>query len=214
MKTLLQRRLALALGYAAGFLFPFVSPVRAGQHRATKGSFVVTTAGIGQLGFNTNGTDLTNVFNVGVDGSNILFIPGTANTTGGAGVEGNVKLWGPGDGSANGLPASTPDGENDVVDDGAHKVVSIQQQFTGLTTGTGHTLSFYWAGAQQIGYTGVNTESWQVSLTGDPTQDTAVANNTNEGFTKAGCSSPSPSSPKAPGRRSLSWAGALQRRRP
>jgi len=174
---------APALGYLAAILFTFASPARATQSYVINGGFEVTTAGTGQLGFNTNATGWTNVVNGGVDGYNFLFAPGTADTTGATGVDGNLKLWGPGDGSANGLPASSPDGGNYVAADGIYEVGAIQQQITGLTIGTSYTLGFYWAGAQQSGFTGLNTEGWQVSLTGDATQDTAIANNTTEGFT-------------------------------
>jgi hypothetical protein len=182
MNTLPQR-FAPALGYLAAILFIFASPARATQSYVINGSFETTTAGTGQLGFNTNATGWTNVVNGGVDGYNFLFAPGTADTTGATGVDGNLKLWGPGDGSANGLPASSPDGGNYVAADGIYETGAIQQQITGLTIGTSYTLGFYWAGAQQSGYTGVNTEGWQVSFTGDPTQDTAIASNTTEGFT-------------------------------
>ena len=182
MNTLPQR-FASPLGCLAAILLTFASPARATQSYVVNGSFETTTNGTGQLGYNTNATGWTNVVNGGVDGYNFLFAPGTADTTGATGVDGNVKLWGPGDGSANGLPASSPDGGNYVAADGAYEIGAIQQQLAGLTVGASYTLSFYWAGAQQSGFTGPNTEGWQVSLTGDATQDTAIANNTTEGFT-------------------------------
>ena len=52
-----------------------------------------------------------------------------------------------------------------------------------MTVGFSYVLGFWWAGAQQSGYTGPNTEGWQVSMTGDATQDTAIASNVSEGFT-------------------------------
>jgi hypothetical protein len=179
----LHQRFAPALGCLAAILLTFESPARATQSYVINGSFETTTAGTGQLGFNTNATGWTNVVNGGVDGYNFLFAPGTADTTGATGVDGNIKLWGPGDGSANGLPASSPDGGNYVAADGAYEIGAIQQTLAGLTIGTSYTLGFWWAGAQQSGYTGVNTEGWQVSLTGDATQDTIIASNTTEGFT-------------------------------
>jgi hypothetical protein len=181
MKTLFQSY-APALGGLAAIVL-FASPARATQSYVINGSFETTTNGTGQLGFNTNATGWTNVVNGGIDGYNFLFAPGTADTTGAIGVDGLVKLWGPGDGSANGLPASSPDGGNYVGADGIYEVGAIQQQLAGLTVGTSYTLGFYWAGAQQSGFTGVNTEGWQVSLTGDATQNTAIASNTTEGFT-------------------------------
>ncbi len=182
MNTLPQL-FAPPLGCLAAILLTFASPARATQSFVINGSFETTTAGTGQLGYNTNATGWTNVVNGGVDGYNFLFAPGTADTTGATGADGNLKLWGPGDGSANGLPASSPDGGNYVAADGAYEIGAIQQTLAGLTVGTSYTLGFWWAGAQQSGFTGVNTEGWQVSLTGDATQDTIIASNTTEGFT-------------------------------
>lgn len=143
----------------------------------------MTTAGTGQLTFNTVATDwVSDSDGNGHDGYNFLFESGTADTTGGVGADGTVKLWGPGDGSTNGLPASSPDGGNYVAADGAYEIGAITQQIDNLTVGDSYELGFWWAGAQQSGFTGVNTEGWDVSL-GDETQDTAILNNTSEGFT-------------------------------
>ena len=99
MNTLPQR-FASPLGCLAAILLTFASPARATQSYVVNGSFETTTNGTGQLGYNTNATGWTNVVNGGVDGYNFLFAPGTADTTGATGVDGNIKLWGPGDGSA------------------------------------------------------------------------------------------------------------------
>ena len=95
---------------------------------------------------------------------------------------GNVQLWGPNNGSANGLPASSPDGGNYVGADGDFGQGAIQQTINGLTVGDSYDVSFYWAGAQQAGFTGASTEQWQVSL-GSQTLDTAVVNVASQGFT-------------------------------
>ena len=47
--------------------------------------------------------------------------------------------------------------------------------------GQKYTVGFDWAGAQQSGYTGPQTEQWAVSL-GNQTQTTAVYNNPSHGF--------------------------------
>lgn len=91
-------------------------------------------------------------------------------------------LWGPNDGSDNGLPASSPDGGNFVGADGAYDVGAITQTINGLTAGDTYTVGFWWAGAQQSGFTGSNTEQWQVSL-GSQTQSTSVVDNVSHGFT-------------------------------
>lgn len=180
MKTLFHR-FSPALLCAAGLLF--TSTARATISYVQNGSFELTTNGTGQLGYNTNATDWTNTVVNGVDGYNFLYAPGTADTTGGVGVDGTVMLWGPGNGSANGLPASSPDGGNYVAADGAYEVGAITQQLSGLTVGATYVLQFWYAGAQQSGYTGVNTEGWQVTMTGDAMQATPILNNTTEGFT-------------------------------
>ncbi len=141
----------------------------------TNGSFESTTNGPGQLGYNTNVTGWT------TSGYNFVFASGTADTTGATGRYGGVMLWGPNNGSANGLPASSPDGGNFIAADGAFQVGAISQTINGLTAGDTYQVSFYWAGAQQYGFTGTNTEQWQVNF-GSQSQSTAVYHNTSEGF--------------------------------
>jgi hypothetical protein len=149
---------------------------RAGsQNLVTNGSFEVTTNGGGQLGFNTNATGWTTT------GYNFLFTPGSADTTGVAGQDGNLQLWGPGNGSNNGLTTS-PDGGNFVAADGAFQVGAIDQTINGLTVGDKYAVSFYWAGAQQHGFTSPTTEQWVVGL-GSDSQSTSVIHNPNHGFT-------------------------------
>ena len=120
--------------------------------------------------------------NAGHNAYNFIFASGAADTTGATGAFGNLQLWGPGNGSNNGLPASSPTGGNYVAADGAYRNGAISQTINGLTTGDSYTVSFWWAGAQQSGFTGATTEQWQVSL-GSQTQSTAVVNNASHGFT-------------------------------
>jgi hypothetical protein len=142
------------------------------------GNFESTANGqSAQLG--TNGQSLTG-WN-GNDGYSFLFTPGTADTTGGEGSFGNLKLWGPGTGSNNGLTAS-PDGGNFMALDGAFNVAPLTQTLTGLTVGDQVTITFYYAGAQQYSYDGDTTEGFRVSL-GDQTQDTPILDNVSHGFT-------------------------------
>jgi hypothetical protein len=142
----------------------------------TNGDFSQTSNGAGQLGFNTNANGWT------TSGYNFLFTPGLADTTGTTGSDGNLQLWGPHNGSANGLPASSPVGGNFIAADGAFEIGAISQTLSGLTVGNQYTVGFWWAGAQQSNRTGVNTEQWQVSF-GSATQSTVVVNNSSEGFT-------------------------------
>ena len=164
-------------------LVSIASSALASTNYVTNGDFELTTNGGGQLAFNTNATGwINNQDGAGHAGYNFLFAPGSADTTGVTGNAGNLKLWGPGDGSANGLPASSPTGGNYIAADGVYQMGSIQQQINGLTLGQTYVLSFYWAGAQQSGFNGITTEQWQVSL-GDLTQKTAIVTNPDHGFT-------------------------------
>ncbi|HTB10454.1 MAG TPA: PEP-CTERM sorting domain-containing protein [Bryobacteraceae bacterium] len=169
---------------AATILLLLASPARASINYVQNGGFETTTNGTGELTFNTVATGWTSEPNGGNDGYNFLFAPGTADTTGATGADGSLKLWGPNDGSNNGLPATSPDGGNYVAMDGAYEVGALQQTIsTALTVGDKYIVGFWWAGAQQSGFTGVNTEGFQVSMTGDATQDTNIVSNVSEGFT-------------------------------
>lgn len=114
-------------------------------------------------------------------GYNFVYLPGTADTTGAKSEYGNTQLWGPGNGSANGL-TSSPAGGNYLALDGAYAQGPVSQTLTGLTVGAATTVSFYFAGAQQYGYTGVTTEQIEVLLGGDSLY-TQVLTDTSHGFT-------------------------------
>ena len=118
------------------------------------------------------------------NGYNFVFGPGTADTTGSYTSEysGYLTLWGPNNGAANGLPASSPAGGNFVGADGAFQVGAITQMITGLTTGNRYLVGFDWAGAQQNSFTGGTTEQWIVSLGGE-SRATPVLQNASHGFT-------------------------------
>jgi len=107
-------------------------------------------------------------------GYNFLFTPGSADTTGVNGVDGNLKLWGPNDGSNNGLPATSPDGGNYIGADGAYSVGAITQTLSALTIGQTYAVSFYYAAAQQSGYTSTTTEGWTVGLGGSAKQNVDI----------------------------------------
>jgi hypothetical protein len=142
------------------------------------GNFESTATGqSAQLG--THGQSLTG-WN-GNGGYNFIFTPGAADTTGGEGNSGNVRLWGPGTGSNNGLTAS-PDGGNYMAMDGAYSQAPLTQTLTGLVVGDQVTVTFYYAGAQQYTFDGSTTEAFRVSL-GDQTQDTPILDNVSHGFT-------------------------------
>jgi hypothetical protein len=124
----------------------------------TNGGFESTTSGPGQLGYNTNATGWT------TSGYNFLFAAGTADTTGSNGSYGNLYLWGPNNGSANGLPAASPAGGNFVAMDGAFNVGPLQQTISGLTVGDKYSVGFDYGFAQQSGFDGATTQTLTVSL--------------------------------------------------
>jgi len=131
----------------------------------TNGDFSATTGGTsGQLGYNGfNTTDWT--INGGYD---YLFTSGTADTTGANGQYGNLQLWGPNNGSANGLTASSPNGGNFVGADSAFQM-SVLYQSVNVTAGQTYNVSFYQAAAQQSGFTGNTQDYWHVTLGGTVT---------------------------------------------
>jgi hypothetical protein len=144
----------------------------------TNGGFEQTTNGPGEFDSFTLATGWTS------SGYNFIFASGTGDTTGSYTPQYNTDLilWGPGDGSNNGLPASSPDGGNYAAADGAFEIGSISQTIGGLTSGETYTVGFWWAGAQQYSFNGANTEKWQVSF-GGQTQSTPVVDNASHGFT-------------------------------
>jgi hypothetical protein len=151
----------------------------------TNGDFEMN-GGNGQIGLNTSATGWT----VPAIPNSYFFVfnpqPGTtsdtsADNSGANGQFGNVKLWGPGTGSNNGLTLS-PDGGAFVGSDPAFQNGSISQTLTGLTVGKALTVTFDYAGAQQSNFDLATTEGWAVSL-GGVTQDTALLSTPNHGFT-------------------------------
>jgi hypothetical protein len=162
--------IALAIGLALA--------VSARADLITNGGFE-SNGGNGQLGFNTSATGWSVPAPPG--SYTFLYAPGTADTTGANGQYGNVALWGPGNGVANGLPATSPAGGYFIAQDGDFQQGAISQTVNGLTSGQDYTLGFWWAGAQQQGFTGSATDQWQVSL-GSQTQLTPVVNVPSQGF--------------------------------
>lgn len=139
------------------------------------GDFEILSNGTGQLGYNTDATGWT------TNGYNFVFASGTADTTGSNGSFGGLQLWGPNNGSANGLPATSPTGGNYVGADGAFEVGSIDQTIHGLTAGHQYEVSFDWGAAQQRGFDGATTDMWTVSL-GNESHNTAIDSIDSHGF--------------------------------
>jgi hypothetical protein len=88
-------------------------------------------------------------------GYTFLWRPGTAETPGANGSDGNVKLW---------QPTTGYDGEWLIGQDSDFQVEPIQQTITGLTVGDRYTLDFEWGGAQQTVQTGKSNDQFEVTL--------------------------------------------------
>ncbi len=172
------RTAAAAVGAAAVFALA-VAPARA-TPVITNGNFEsVTTAASTEFGTRYGGQVVTGWTTTGY---NFVFLPGTADTTGAANEYGGaLKLWGPGDGSANGLPATSPNGGNFIGADGAYAQAPLQQTIHNLDVNSVASITFYWAGVQQYNFNGATTEAWQVTL-GNETHSTPVVSNVTHGF--------------------------------
>jgi len=185
-----MRLATLALGLSA---VAFATFANAAPTVVANGGFEMLTSGPGQLGYNTNATSWTSG-DSNNPGYNFVFAAGTGDTTGSQGQYGGLSLWGPNNGSANGLPAASPFGGNYLALDGAFDAhgndhgTAVSQTLSGLMPGQKYAITFAWAGAQQQGFNGDTTEGVQVSF-GTQTQTTAgttVAgqlNNVSHGFT-------------------------------
>ena len=152
----------------------FATPV----NLVVNGGFEQTTNGAGKFSTNAGNTTAVGWTSTGY---NFIYAANSADTVGAGVGSGNVKLWGPGDGSANGL-TNSPTGGNFFAADGAYEIGPLQQMINGLVAGQSYNLSFDWAGAQQYAFTGVTTEAWQVSL-GNATQTTQILTDPSHGFT-------------------------------
>jgi hypothetical protein len=141
------------------------------------------TDGAGELGYNTDVTGWVNQSSGGNLGYNFLYTGAVSATSGANGESGSVALW-PGAGPT--LTAPPAGGPNFIAADGAYHAAAIQQTITGVVSGATYAVGFYWAGAQQNGFTGPTTEQWQVTLTdgtNSKTVSTNVLPNTSQGFT-------------------------------
>ena len=175
-------RKSLFVSLASVALVALAISVPAYANLVVNGGFESTTSGPDlQLGYNTNETGWT-VPDPHSGGSYFfVYAPGDADATGALGQYGIVELWGPGDGSANGLPPASPAGGNFVAADGAFQPGAISQTISGLTLGANYTVSFWWAAAQENTRTGASQTQWLVSF-GSSTQSTPFASITSEGF--------------------------------
>jgi len=148
------------------------------------GDFENLTNGLGQLTRNTTAVGWTSAMSGSDYGFTYAFNAASASTTGSPG-EVQERLWGPGNGANNGLAAS-PTGGNFIGSDGAYHISRLSQAITGLIVGETYTLSFNFAGAQEYGTDGAQTEGWKYGFTSqgaNPLQQTANLSNVSHGFT-------------------------------
>jgi hypothetical protein len=125
----------------------------------TGGYNFVYNAGNADQGTSSNGSQLNNG-----SGTTYQEAPGQYNVSSGANKGyGNTFLWGTNNTGVSTITAP-PLGGNFVAADGAFEVGALTQSISGLTVGYTYALTFYWAAAQQQGFTGTTTENWTVSL--------------------------------------------------
>ena len=205
LKTVRRSAKPLIRIAACSLFVAFATPHRAAANLVQDGNFtgVVnsgSTAGLttlyGQFGTET-GSTLT-VANWSTAGYNFVYAPGTGDIgTAAAGANsgqpkeapgqynyngyGTTYMWGPNNGSANGLPSTDPLGGNYIAMDGAYEVGAVSQTITGLTVGKIYVLSFYWAAAQQQSFTGATTENVTATL-GSQSFTTTTYNLGSQGF--------------------------------
>lgn len=151
-------RMAAIAGASVATLFMLAVPAHANT-LVTNGSFE-TNGGPGQIGFNTTLAG----WNAPGGSYMFLFNPGSADTTGVNGSYGNLALWGPNNGSANGLPATSPDGGYYAALDGDFQIAALSQTITGLTPGDAYTVSFWYAASQQFSFAGPTVQAMNVCL--------------------------------------------------
>jgi hypothetical protein len=189
-------RKAGVVGFSSAAFLAFAISAEAGVNLVTNGDFSGNT-GYGQLNSTANGnnasgiaslTDWTNY------GYNFVFNALNAGT-------GVTSQYGPNDlalwssnvtchlcgysGPATGNDAliASPDGGNFVGADPSYQTGALKQAISGLIAGDQYTLTFYYAGAQQVGYDGPTTEGWDVSLGSNSFSTNPILNDTSHSFT-------------------------------
>jgi hypothetical protein len=169
---MILRKVAVT-GFGAIGLAAFA--ISANAALVTNGSFE-TNGGGGQIGASP-GTTTASGWSVQTPPASyfFLFTSGSQATgTGVTGEYGNLKLFP--------TIGASPDGGAFIGSDPGFQNTAITQTISGLTAGTMYTVSFDYAGAQQVGFTGATQEGWAVSL-GSETHDTALLSNASQSFT-------------------------------
>jgi hypothetical protein len=180
----------LLLITSAGILPTADASLLNGNFTATTGTFGAAGGGLNTPSY-TGGGSLTNWTILDVSGSSgfaLLYFAGNQGSTtqAGSGVNlngrfNNFAVFDPGNsgGSGGAIPNTSPGGGNFVAADGASGYnVAIYQTLTSLSAGSVYGVSFWYAAAQQYGFSGNTTEGWQVSLTNSAQTTQAAANGT------------------------------------
>ncbi len=169
---------------ASLLLLALASSQSAHANLITDGTFTSVTdlsgnasAGYGQIGPDGNGSAASGatleLTGWSTGGYNYVFTPGTIDggttagpNTGVAAETGGTTgtyMWGTHNGGSTAI-TNPPGGGNIVAADGAYETGAITQSVSGLTVGKTYALTFYYAGAQQQGYTSNTTEKWVVNM--------------------------------------------------
>jgi hypothetical protein len=165
--------------------FALVAMVSTSAHASsfTNGNFSTTTPTTSDQSF-----QLTN-------GGTYGTVAGWSDTTGGstgsynflfqaggdaAGEYGGVKLYGM-NASTSG-PIASPNGGNFMALDSDFQDSAIQQTVSGLISGDKYTVTFYYAAAQQQGFSGATHETVDVTLGSGPTQATTEIFDNSQSF--------------------------------
>ncbi|MGI4955682.1 MAG: PEP-CTERM sorting domain-containing protein [Janthinobacterium lividum] len=129
---------------------------------ASNSSYIVT-------GGQTSGTSGATLTGWGNKGYTFVFQPNNVSSPGAvvnASTNTRLGLWGPGGADANSYSnnglTSSPTGGAFVAQDGDYQQGVLYQTINNLAVGQTYNLSFYWAAAQQTGFSGATTEGWNV----------------------------------------------------
>jgi PEP-CTERM motif/Protein of unknown function (DUF642) len=180
-----HRKSVIAATILVSAVIGSATPALAGVQLVTNGDFE-SNAGNGQLDSTTSATGWF-MDPLNPPGYTFLFNPqantisGTsADNAGANGEYGSLSLWGPGNGSANGLTLS-PTGGAFVALDSAFQQDALDQTINGLTAGDEYTVTFNWAAAQQLNFNTPTFDSLMVSL-GSQSFTTSQVNIPEHGF--------------------------------
>ena len=199
-----MQKLTTAAAFAAAAFLAGAPGAQAVTNLVTNGNFQSFTASSpagansqlnnGSSSGNAHGADLAGWASAGYA---FDFTQGSVAYTSGASCYescGNLTLWGP---TNNGVSSSTsgtsspgnttftavPGGSNFLAVDPVYQTPdTLSQTVTGLQSGGEYTLTFYYAGAEQYGFSGATTEGFNVAL-GGSTRSTATISNAAHGYT-------------------------------